>query len=279
MKKIFSAVFVALILISLGSCSDNARKADAEIEEFEIGQIIKSADRNYRFIMAEDTTYVDIYTTIQWPTRLGGADITVLQDSLLRICYPDTSGLAVDAAIKAYLDDTMMFVDMADDGKVERVDSIPDGDEVRSYFSSVSAAATEITEDMATYQVTYASYLGGAHPYTSIYPFTYDLENSRVLTLGDILTQEGVDSIMPVIKNALARQLEVPVEQLGRAGIFMSQFDKPGKPYILGTVLYFHYNPYEIAPYSAGMIDVPVYPYELRSWLKPDVKKLFDTTL
>lgn len=279
MKKFFSAVFVALLLISLGSCSDNVKKTDPEIEEFEIGQIIKSADRNYRFLMAGDTTYVDIFTTIQWPTRLGDADIRVLQDSLLRICYPDTFGLDVDVAIKAYLDDTMMINEMADDGKVERVDSIPDGDEVRSYFASVSASASEITEELATYQVTFASYLGGAHPYAASYPFTYDLENVRVLTLQDILTPEGVDSIMPVIQNALARQLEVPVERLGRAGIFMSQFDKPGKPYISGSVLYFHYNPYEIAPYSAGMIDVPVYPYELKDWLQPDVKKLFDPTL
>lgn len=81
---------------------------------------------------------------------------------------------------------------------------------------------------------------------------------------------------MPIIINALARQLEVPVDGLEKAGIFTSQLTSPGYPYISNNTLYFHYNPYDIAPYSRGMVDVAVYPYEVDRFLTPEAKALFD---
>ena len=87
---------------------------------------------------------------------------------------------------------------------------------------------------------------------------------------------EARDSIMPVIINALARQLDADPMNLDKAGIFTSQLTYPGQPYIANNTLYFHYNPYDIAPYSSGMIDVAVYPYEVSSMLKPEVSSLFD---
>lgn len=281
MKKT-SLVFPAVLsLLALAACSKdgNTGSVKSDIDEFEIGQVIKTADRNYQFEFYGDTAYLDVYTSIQWPTKLGKADLSVLQDTLLRFCYADSVRRPVDDAIQTFLGDTATYKDMVGAKTMTRVDSIPDGDNVRSFFSNATASVVEITEDMATYQVTLSSYLGGAHPYTAIIPFTYALDSARVLGLNDILTPAGVDSIMPVIRTALARQLEVPVEALDRAGIFTSQLTTPGRPYISGNVLYFHYNPYEIAPYSAGMIDVPVYPYEVAAWLKPQAKALLDSNL
>ena len=111
---------------------------------------------------------------------------------------------------------------------------------------------------------------------SGVIPFTYDFEGGRVLTLDNILTPDGREEIMPVIVKALARQYDVPVEGLRRAGFFVSQITYPGDPYICNNILYFHYNPYEIAPYSSGMIDVAVYPYEIEQYLRPEVRRLFD---
>ncbi len=277
MKRLSLAFPVAACLLVLNACGNGEKKTDvSEIDEFEVCQTIKTAERNYKIEMDADTMYLDLYTSVQWPTKLGGADISVLQDSLLRYCYADTARRDVNDMIYSFLDNTSVFDDMPGKKNIVRVDSIPDGDNVRSCFSSVTATVMEITENMATYQVTLSSYLGGAHPYTAIHPFTYDLRNARVLSLSDILTPAGADSVMPVIRTALARQLEVPENRLEQAGIFTSEFVHPGQPYISGNVLYFHYNPYEIAPYSAGMIDVAVYPYEVSAWLKPDARELME---
>lgn len=280
MKKTLLVFPLALSLLSIAGCSGSGQKdSKPEIEDFEIAQVIKTADRNYRLEMEDgDTAYLDVYTSLQWPTKLGKADLSVLQDSIIGICYSysDTVKAPLNELITTFLGDTTAFKEMLGAKRMIRVDSIPDGDNVRSYFISSTASVVEITEDMATYQVTLSSYLGGAHPYTAIYPFTYELDSARVMKVDDILTPAGVDSIMPVIRTSLARQLEVPVDALDRAGIFTSQLTTPGQPYISGNVLYFHYNPYEIAPYSAGMIDVAVYPYEVQKWLKPMAKELLD---
>lgn len=284
MKKRVLIPFAAIgLLAAMSACGGKSVESapkdgnTSEISEFTVKQVIKSAEQNYRVEMDGDTAYLDLYTTVQWPEEFGKADLKTLQDSLVTFCYGDTTGMAINDAMHAFLNDTSMFADMPGGKHITAVDSIPNADGVRTYFTAVNAQVTELTQDYATYQVTTSSYLGGAHPYTATRPFTYDLQSAKVLALDDILTPAGVDSIMPVIRTALSRQLEVPENMLERAGIFTSQLTKPGYPYISGNVLYFHYNPYEIAPYSAGMIDIPVYPYEIASFIKPEAKALFDT--
>ncbi len=277
MKKSLLFFPLALSLLPIAGCSEKGNmNTKPEIEDFEIAQIIKTAERNYRLETDGDTAYLDVYTSIQWPSKLGNADLSVLQDSIIGLCYSDSVKGTLNEVITDFLGDTTAYKEMLGANRMVRVDSIPDGDDVRSYFTSSTASVVEITEDMATYQVTLSSYLGGAHPYTAIYPFTYSLDSAKVIGIDDILTPAGVDSIMPVIRTALARQFDVPADALDRAGIFTSQLTSPGRPYISGNVLYFHYNPYEIAPYSAGMIDVAVYPYEVQKWLKPMAKNLLD---
>ena len=144
------------------------------------------------------------------------------------------------------------------------------------YFDNIKATVLELDEQMITYQITVSTYLGGAHPTTSIHPITFDLSDSRVLTLDNLLKAGARDSIMPIIASALARQLDVTPSRLHRAGIFVDQLTYPGTPYIYNNVLYFHYNPYEIAPYSSGMIDVAIYPYEVEHLITPEARSLFD---
>lgn len=260
----------------LVSCGNNVRNdADAvSITNFEIRQCIKSSDKNYKVVTSYDTIYLDIYTSIQWPEQLGEADISTLRDSLIFFAYGDTVSRTIDKAITKFMDDTSMMEDVED---IVPVDSMPDaGSGIPTYFNNVMVAVTEIDEEKVTYQVTQSSYLGGAHPYTTIRPFTYDLRTGRVLTVENIVNAQARDSIVPVIVDALARQLDVAPSRLDQAGIFTNQLTYAGMPYISNNILYFHYNPYEIAPYSAGMIDVAVYPYEMEEMLTPEALSLFD---
>lgn len=112
---------------------------------------------------------------------------------------------------------------------------------------------------------------------TTVRPFTYDFANSQVLDNSNIFRHgTPTDSIVPVIKEALARQLGVSVGGLRNAGVFADQLTYPGIPYISGNTLYFHYDPYEIGPYAMGSVDVAVYPYEIERFLQLSVIRLFD---
>ncbi|MDE5690546.1 RsiV family protein [Duncaniella sp.] len=275
MERKYCFLASAALALALTACggSGSGRKADAGlINEFQVSEVLMTADRDYRVSMDYGDAYLELYTSIHWPERLGDNDISVLRDSLLYFAYGDTTVTDIRAAIRAYLDDTSIVEGIK---TVTEVDSLPA--DTMTYFNNVTASVMEINEDMATYQVVSSTYLGGAHPMTSVRPFTYSFAQGQVIGLDNMfLPGVTVDSIMPVIRTALARQLSVPVDALDRGGIFVSQLTYPGKPYIASNTLYFHYDPYEIGPYALGPVDVAVYPDEVDRFLRPDVKSLFD---
>lgn len=272
------AILAATILA--GGCSHKSDKdaasAASEISELSVSEVFKKADRSYMVVYDGDTAWLDQSTTLQWPLTIGDADLTPLQDSILRYAY---AGAAVpgdpDKSILAYLANTQIDDSLA---TVTRVDSIPGGkDELRSWFNNVSASVMELDGSIITYQVSTSSYMGGAHPNSYSVPFTYDLRSGKVLTMDNMFRPATGDSIMAVIATALARQYEVSPANLSRAGIFVSQLTFPGSPYLTSDAVVFHYNPYDIAPYSMGPIDVTVYPYELRRFMTPELSALFDS--
>lgn len=285
MKSFVICASCALLLgaaaTGCGEKSATRSSDNVEITEFAVNEVIMTADKNYRVTLDGDTVYFDQYVSLLWPKSLGGADLSVLRDSLMLYSFGDTVSRNPEDAIRRFVTDTSALTGDTVGSQlkyvIEPIDSLPAGiDAMGCYFNNVTANVMEMNEEMVTYQVTASSYFGGAHPMTVIRPFTYEFETARVLDLDNMFTPEGQKEIMPVIVNALARQLDVPVSGLDRAGIFSSQLTFPGMPYINNNILYFHYNPYDIAPYASGMIDVAVYPYEVEHLLRPEVRKLFD---
>ena len=271
---VLGAVATGLFVASCGGSRSNGASGSDEyaITEFEVNQKLVSADKNYRVDTDYGTVYLDIYTSIQWPEKLGGNNLGVLRDSLLSYAYGDTVSSSILDAVKHFLSDTSIIEGAT---SVVAVDSLPS--DSMTYFNSATASVLDLDEEMVTYRVVCSSYLGGAHPMTTIVPFTYDFNTSKVLNADNIfLPGVSADSIMPVIVEALARQYSVPVGALEREGFFMSNLTYPGRPYIANNILFFHFDPYEIGPYSLGAIDVAVYPYELEAYLRPEIKSLFD---
>ncbi|MCM1137528.1 MAG: DUF3298 and DUF4163 domain-containing protein [Duncaniella sp.] len=279
MKKLMNYLPVAVISLVLASGCVNRDAASTGGEDvitnFDVREVVKSGEKIFKLITDYDTVYLDLYTSVHWPERFGSADLTQLKDSLVCFAYGDSAKLPIEGAMRKFLNDVSVIGDVKNS---EPVDTIPDSyDRAQAYFGNVNASIMELDDEMVTYQVTTSTFLGGAHPMTGIRPFTYDLRTGQVLNVKNMFKPEYQDSIMPVIINALARQLDADPMNLDAAGIFSSQLTYPGKPYIANNMLYFHYNPYDIAPYSAGMIDVAVFPYEVAKMLKPEVRELFDT--
>ncbi|MCM1163656.1 MAG: RsiV family protein [Muribaculaceae bacterium] len=276
-----SCVMAAALLAASCSGGSNAAKDSASgestIKEFTVNQSIKSSERNYLVTFEGDSVYVDFSTSIHWPEKIGSADLTTLRDSLMLYCYADTADRNIDRAIISFMTNTSAIDSITPDEKIVAVDSIPEGmDYMRSWFANVTASIYELNEDMVTYNVVTSSYLGGAHPFTSTRPFTYDLRTGRVLNAENMFVAGSFDELMQIITNTLANQLNVKPSQLENAGIFVNQLTYPGQPYIAGGAVVFHYNQYDIAPYSMGPIEVTVYPNEINHILTPEVKTLFD---
>lgn len=278
MKKIYLPLVgcvAALMAVSCGSNSGSGASSTGGVRNFDVNMTVKSAEKFYQTDVYGDTVYIDVSTSIQWPERIGDFDIASLQDTIVSYSFgkDKVAERNIDKIISGYIADTSFI---GDDSECNAIDSIPGGDDAAPYFYDVTATLVEVNEQMVTYQISAFAYTGGAHPYGASHPFTYDLSRGCVLTAENMFRAGSEKEVLSIVQNGLARQLGVNPSQLESAGIFVSQFTSPGQPYINNDVIVFHFNPYDIAPYSMGNIDVAVYPYELNEYLAPEVKALLN---
>lgn len=272
---IFPLAVIALATAAVTSCGDRQQISESQhisdIQSFDVNTVIKQAKKYYYAAAGGDTVYVVLDASVQWPERFGNANITPLKDTLLQYAFVAKPGTSVDKAITEFVTDHSL---MDDSAVVQSIDSLP-VTVTDPYFATVNAQIVEMSPRLVTYNVTSSAYVGGAHPNQTSRPFTYDVEGARVLTSKNMFLPGTEKEVLSVVRGSLARQLGVSAEHLENAGIFVAQLTSIPQPYIAKNVVVFHFNPYEIAPYAMGSIDVAVYPYEIDAYLTPATKALF----
>lgn len=108
---------------------------------------------------------------------------------------------------------------------------------------------------------TYA-YTGGAHPNSNLSFYTFDRRTGQTLDLTDMISDTTV--LLNVVEQAFRKQQQVPSPiSLEERGYFLrdGQFFLPANIGLSRQGMIFYYNPYEIAAYAVGPIEVVV-PYE-----------------
>ena len=133
---------------------------------------------------------------------------------------------------------------------------------------------------LATFRLFHASYTGGAHSNYAESYITVDLEKRRVLNIADIVA-EGKLAVL----DALLQQwydafiLENSEEYNGNNGAavirqhketFSKKAELTDSFELTADGLVFHYSPYEIAPFAAGVVKLTVTPDELKGILRPE---------
>jgi len=116
------------------------------------------------------------------------------------------------------------------------------------------------------------SYTGGAHGDYATTMYCFDIKNQKKLQLSDIMK---VDSV--AIQNLLDKYYRKRYHLRPRTSLDQSLFVKhlaPNDNFYFGPKgLGFIYNPYEIAPYAAGEINVWIPFSELVTYLNPEFKE------
>lgn len=277
-KLIIASCSLGLAALTIASCSrTGAPSGAADVESFEIREELKTASRSYLMQYATgDSAYLTLSATVQWPVKLGDANLIALQDTLIAM-VSTRSPYSIDEAMGAFVNDYNAIFDEPMPGLTATpVDTVPPMTEtVFSLESSVTARVTELTEQTVTYQIADFSFTGGAHPNTVVTPLTYDLRAGKVLTYANLFTPGAEATLLPLIEDALASQYGVSgPKELAKAGFFTDQLTVSRQVFVADGQLVFHYNPYEIAPYVMGQIDVPIAPFAVESILTPEAKAL-----
>lgn len=129
--------------------------------------------------------------------------------------------------------------------------------ELKTMADTAYAGVKTLTVRFETY-----AYTGGAHPNSNLSFYTFDRETGRSLTLNDMVSD--TTALLGVVEKAFRKQQDLlPQYNLEERGYFLrdGRFFLPANVGMSREGLVFYYNPYEIAAYAVGPIEVTV-PYE-----------------
>ncbi len=274
----YACALIALALTS--SCSDKKACAQdcetSEIHNFEVKQTVKTIERSY-LCEGADSCYGDsipVYSTVkiavEWPDAMGRHDISRLQDSLVYAIF-DTTAVSIDQAILA----STQRPEGIDLFKMKRVDSIPTSEINRVLLRDIIASVITFSPRFIVYQIMTSTYNGGAHGITESHYLNYDLANAKTITLSDIFKTGARDTVLQAVKDCLMTKYGVSsMKELQDKGIFADRIYVTDNFYLQGYDIVFHYNPYDIAPYAMGSINVRIPYYQIQSCIKPEAASM-----
>lgn len=269
----------AAMAFALASCS-GAAPAGSKAETFattsgitqvEVNQLYKSISAVYRVDSVENSAaYLSVNVDVEWPTRIGNADLTALQDSIIGLFNVDSTQprpASIDEGMLRAAATTFYY----GYDSVTPVKTIPAATSgLYRYYSNTAIKLADITPAMVSVMSVNTMFTGGAHPNTAISLFTYDLKQGRVITPA-VMFRPGTEAqLTQAVRSTIASTFGLSDSTLTRAGFFSN--DIPVSPIMTvspGAVV-FHYNPYDIAPYSFGPINVAVPDSALTSILTPE---------
>lgn len=138
---------------------------------------------------------------------------------------------------------------------------------------------SELLDSLLTFTVRREEYLGGAHGYASTEYYTYRLTDGRQLELADLFNADVCNALRERLESKLVEKYaddaadaryESPEQALKAAGFFPEQFELTENFRILpdGGVL-LHYNPYQIACYATGPVEVVFSGEEIAALRRP----------
>ncbi len=274
MKRFFAAFFCAIVLLlTVASCSwfHSAEPAPIAFDTLVIDSVCPMF-RNY----AKPACHISI--SIEKPAD-GSHSSTVSQLEQVLASLP-RDGALVEGG-KATLQD------MARNYVREYIfQYLLDGKEaIDCYNGDVEAASTwlnyeEVVEGnvkfnaygFLCYQFRIYSYAGGAHGNTMVRNCSFDCHQNRVLLLNDLFSEASQPALSAMIQQRLLDKYEcTSAEQLAAIGFFdLPSVSATDNFFFDYNGVTFVYDPYEIATYSCGVIEVKLLWRDLSSLMLPD---------
>jgi hypothetical protein len=127
-----------------------------------------------------------------------------------------------------------------------------------------------LTRSVAVINRTREYYLGGNHGMGEKKYFVIDLGENRQLRIGDLLREGAEPALASYAEEALRESVGLKTgEKLSAGGFFEDAVEIPDNFFLSPQGLGFRWDPYEIAPYVMGPMEVTIPPEKLQPLLNP----------
>lgn len=163
---------------------------------------------------------------------------------------------AVNRFIVRYQEDKASFPDMA-----------------AKYEASIHSKVLHQSEEMLSMRVFTHLYTGGAHGYSSVSYLNFDPNTGEAIAVEQILV--NIDEFIDFVEMKFREAYKIPQD----SDINSTKFWFEGDRFILASNIgfdeenmLFTYNPYDIAPYSEGLIELKIPIREVQIFLNKKLK-------
>lgn len=271
MKKItltfgLTAVMGALLL---GGCSLSQN------DESEVRFTHMQAEASYRLVgsgadyLFADSTDLSFGSKVEFimPEILLGKDARELRDTIMMLAF-DRKGDDVARIMREILPERASEIgyELADTVLPDSVvTKLPNFLSRYDGVSSVTGEVQTLNSKILSYAVTNSGYTpGAAHGMYATYYVNYDMTEGRIVTLDDLFTPEGIESLVTSIRNEAREMRDVigptDIDALPSKGNFYLTSDNS---------IVFAYPPYEVASYAQGEVKIPIPAYLLSTGMTP----------
>lgn len=215
------------------------------------------------------TYYASTRCRVLWPKMVQGRVSDCLQQALIEVLAGEHEKFATfEQALQHIMSPQQLIIFEADEVKrVDAIDRVPQEAGMNQSYHNIEMSPEAFRGSVVVFRCFEDLYLGGAHGMQTETYVTYDAERDKVVTLSDLVT-DTVRVTKLITQAAMDMEGADNVEQLHNENCYL--LDGPELPvtdniYFDGNAVHFVYQPYQIACYARGIIDVMVTVYDLEN--------------
>lgn len=265
-SKIVAAAAASMLVFAGSSCEKNAAEKDNESSSLEFECISAkatfvqkgSADSLVEMGLESDALYSDSVSLIM-PKSLRGCDVTELRDSIVSIAL-QIKGVPVEKAVCQWVDTMGMRQDFSPEKISDTWNAEYSGCDI------VDGFVVNLTPHVLVYCITHDVYFkGAAHGSSNRRYINFDMAGKgSIITLERLFTAEGLKKLPALI----AARAESMSDNIGATTI--TELPENGNFFLSSEYeIVFSYQPYEVASYAQGLIEIPFDAYELLDEMTP----------
>ena len=260
-----------LLATGLGACTQNQPQQEEPDVAFKVlkSQVAYTLDGSASAFASDSDLSFGSEIDMLLPVKAYGTDVAQLRDSILELAF-DTVGVNYDALIQRRQLNCVTELGFpytpieADNDSSSVFLANLDG------YSCVQGNVAYMSPEILSYQLIFSEYpMRAAHGDYTIRYLNYDFSTSKVFGLRDIFTPEGIAALPQILKER-ARTVQSVIGPTN-----LSELPAADNFFInnKGDIV-FAYQPYEIASYAQGAVQVKVAPYRVSQYLTAYGKSL-----
>lgn len=248
MKKLLLPLVITVLLVS---CKKEI--AETEFEDFAVEQVSEKDCQPEE----ENCTFIGIHTPLAKPNT---AHHSVINDKIedhinILIDYQDEQGFQSLEAL------AQRFIDDYEASAIEFPEhNIP-------WEASVEGKLIHQSPEIISIEYQLSLFTGGAHGYSSVSYLNFDPGTGEQLYNGDLFTPE----FKSYAEDLFRKKNNIPKEQaINSTGFFFEEdkFQLPQNVGFLKNKIVLRYNPYEVASFAEGGIDLEIPIKDARPFIK-----------